>query len=225
MKSFFYRYKYEITIFALCLVVILMLKNIYNSNIRLSNYKNEIKKLEFKEQSYNELLKENGSKIIEQEQIFLSEKDAIENNLLIVKKELKKVKNQIRYNSNIDIDSVFIFFDKYDTIYYKDSMFVSKEFNLNEPFYSINGVTKQNGVLIKNVSFNNDMTITIAKKRNGIFKKSTPIIQLDNTNPYITSNSLQNITIKNELKWYEKKSNILLFGLATGIVTGIIITK
>ena len=225
MKSFLYKYKYEITIIALCLVVIFMLRGIYNSNLRLSDYKKQIQKFEIKEQSYNELIKENGSKIIEQEQIFLSEKDAINHNLLLVKKELKKVKNQIRYKSKIEIDSVFIEYNNYDTLYKSDTIFPFKEFNLNEQFYSINGVVKQNGVLIQNVSFNNDMTITIANKRNGIFKKSTPIVQLDNTNPYITSNSLQNITIKNEVKWYEKKSNILFFGLATGILTGIIITK
>ena len=166
-------------------VIFLLFRGFFNANQKLSEYKNTMQKFDLKEQVYIEKLKENGSKIIEQEQVFLNEKDAIKNNLLKVKKDLKKVKNQIKYITKIEIDSFFI----------------------------------------NKISFHNDMTITIANKKNGIFKKSIPIIQIENSNPYIVNESLKNITIKNNLKWYEKRSNMLLIGFATGIATGIVLTK
>jgi hypothetical protein len=169
-------------------------------------------------------LKENGSKIIEQEQVFLNEKDAIKNNLLKVKKDLKKVKNQIKYITKTEIDSFFIPFDSQNNIDI-DSVKLKKTFSLVDEFYNINGYVNKDGVLINKISFHNDMTITIANKKNGIFKKSIPIIQIENSNPYIVNESLKNITIKNNLKWYEKRSNMLLIGFATGIATGIVLTK
>ena len=41
----------------------------------------------------------------------------------------------------------------------------------------------------------------------------------------IKRNNMQNVIIKNELKWYEKKANILGIGYGLGIISGIIIMK
>ncbi len=224
MKKIFLKYKYKLIMILNIVVIFLLFRGFFNANQKLSEYKNTIQKFDLKEQVYIEKLKENGSKIIEQEQVFLNEKDAIKNNLLKVKKDLKKVKNQIKYITKIEIDSFFIPFDSQNNIDI-DSVKLKKTFSLVDEFYNINGYVNKDGVLINKISFHNDMTITIANKKNGIFKKSIPIIQIENSNPYIVNESLKNITIKNNLKWYEKRSNMLLIGFATGIATGIVLTK
>ena len=221
MKKIFLKYKYKLI---MILNIFLLFRGFFNANQKLSEYKNTMQKFDLKEQVYIEKLKENGSKIIEQEQVFLNEKDAIKNNLLKVKKDLKKVKNQIKYITKIEIDSFFIPFDSQNNTDI-DSVKLKKTFSLVDEFYNINGYVNKDGVLINKISFHNDMTITIANKKNGIFKKSIPIIQIENSNPYIVNESLKNITIKNNLKWYEKRSNMLLIGFATGIATGIVLTK
>lgn len=224
MKKIFLKYKYKLIMILNIVVIFLLFRGFFNANQKLSEYKNTMQKFDLKEQVYIEKLKENGSKIIEQEQVFLNEKDAIKNNLLKVKKDLKKVKNQIKYITKIEIDSFFIPFDSQNNIDI-DSVKLKKTFSLVDEFYNINGYVNKDGVLINKISFHNDMTITIANKKNGIFKKSIPIIQIENSNPYIVNESLKNITIKNNLKWYEKRSNMLLIGFATGIATGIVLTK
>jgi|TARA_R110000744_G_scaffold287065_1_gene398315 hypothetical protein len=224
MKKIFLKYKYKLIMILNIVVIFLLFRGFFNANQKLSEYKNTMQKFDLKEQVYIEKLKENGSKIIEQEQVFLNEKDAIKNNLLKVKKDLKKVKNQIKYITKIEIDSFFIPFDSQNNTDI-DSVKLKKTFSLVDEFYNINGYVNKDGVLINKISFHNDMTITIANKKNGIFKKSIPIIQIENSNPYIVNESLKNITIKNNLKWYEKRSNMLLIGFATGIATGIVLTK
>ena len=62
------------------------------------------------EQVFIEKINVNGEKIIEQEQIILSQKDALAHNLLELE-ELKKVQSQVVIQTNTIIDSVFIPFD------------------------------------------------------------------------------------------------------------------
>ena len=222
MKRLFDKYKFRLITTLFIVVIIFLLNNIYKSNIRLSQYKNQIEKFDVKEQKFNEIIKSNKSKIIEQEQIFLSERDAMRNNLLVADNKLKRIKNQLKYKTTIQLDSVFIPFT--DTIVSVDSNFKSF-FSLKNQHYSISGVSQSNGVLINSISLPNKMTITIGSKKQGLFKKALPIVKIDNSNPYIVNNSLSNITIKNDLKWYEKRSNWLLVGVISGVGLGIIITK
>ena len=222
MKRLFDKYKIRLITTLFIVVIVFLLNSIYKSNIRLSQYKNEIEKFDFKEQKFNEIIKSNKSKIIEQEQIFLSERDALRNNLLVADSKLKRVKNQLNYKTTIELDSVFIPFT--DTILSLDSNFKTF-FSLKNEHYLISGFSEAKGVLINSLSLPNKMTITIGSKKQGLFKKALPIVKIDNSNPYIVNNSLSNITIKNDLKWYEKKSNCLLVGVISGVALGIIITK
>ena len=63
----------------------------YTSRAELSDFKNQILKFDLKEQKYLETINDNGSRVVEQEQIILSQKDAIANNLYRDKK-IKKTK-------------------------------------------------------------------------------------------------------------------------------------
>jgi hypothetical protein len=195
-----------------------------SSRAELSHFKNQVSKLEFDKQRYEETIAENGSRLVEQEQLILSQRDGIALKILEIDK-LKKVKSQVIVSTITQVDSVFIPFSDSDTILVatndiQDSLGtylrVPKPFSLNTEWYGITGKVNTKGVNLDSLSFRNKMTITIGSKSQGLFKKPKPIVLMKNENPYVYTTGMQNIVIKNELKWYEKKG--LWFGV--GVLVG-----
>ena len=64
-----------------------------------------------------------------------------------------------------------------------------------------------------------DKTITLGMKSNGFFKSPTPTVLVKNENPYVNVNSLRNVVIKNDTRFYDKKG----FWFGVGVGTGILI--
>ena len=62
------------------------------------------------------------------------------------------------------------------------------------------------------------MKITIGYKKNGWFKKPSPIVKISNENPYSRVVNMQNVVIDNPTKWYEKKGFLIGVGFLGGIV-------
>jgi len=194
-------------------------------------------KFELGEQKFLTTINEKGEQINEQEQLILSQKDALAHKVLELE-NLKKVKSQVIVKTNTIIDSVFIPFDSswqnenqfdtilvYDTINMENIIFVPKTFSLVDEHYSIFGEVNKGGVLLDSMRFQNALTLTIGMKSQGIFKKPKPIVLAKNSNPYFQTYSMQNVVIKNELKWYDKKSTWFGVGLIGGFVGGVLINK
>ena len=178
-------------------------------------------KFELSEQKYLETIDENGNRIVEQEQIILTQTDAISNNLIEIKR-LKEIKSQVVINTITQIDSVFVPFlvdsASNDTISTDNYIIIPKRFALNENWYNIKGKIQKTGLLIDTLSFNNELSLTIGSKSQGIFKKPKPIVLVEYSNPYVRTQSMQNIIIKNELNFYDKKSFWYGLGVGTGIL-------
>ena len=62
-------------------------------------------------------------------------------------------------------------------------------------------------------------------KSQGFLKKPKPIVLAKNSNPYFQTYSMQNVVIKNDLKWYDKKSTWLGIGIVGGFIGGILINN
>jgi len=212
----------KLSLVVLSILIILLVWDACSKKALLSTYKNQISKLEFTNQSFEEIVNKDGKKIIEQEQLILSQKDAIQNNFLDLDK-MKKVQSQVRINNVYQLDSVFIPY--IDTFIVENTKYKSFIFGLDNDSYNIYGKTNEGGILIDSLSFYNNMKITIGNKSMGFFKASKPIVQIDNTNPYIKTTSVQNIIIKNELKWWDKKITWFTIGTGLGIVGGILLIK
>jgi len=244
---FFTKYKEKGLIVLLLIVITLLVCSYYNSRAELSDFHNQMLKFDLKEQKYLETIGENGNRIVEQEQIILSKNDAISHNLLEIKK-LKKIKSQVTINTITHIDSVFVpFLDdsvSIDNHYIStstlssiisngdikamsvdDFILIPKRFALNEEWYSINGNINKTGLLIDTLIFNNELSLTIGSKSQGIFKKPKPIVLVEYSNPYVRTTSMQNIIIKDDLRFYDKKSFWYGLGVVSGIGTAIIINK
>ena len=201
--------------------MLLLVCSYYNSRAELSDFKKQMLKFELSEQKYLETIDENGIRIVEQEQIILTQEDAINNNLLEIDR-LKKIKSQVVINTITQIDSVFVPFlvDSLsnDTISTNNYIIIPKRFALSREWYNISGKIQKTGLLIDTLSFNNELSLTIGNKSQGLFKKPKPIVLVEYSNPYVKTQSMQNIIIKNELKFYDKKSFWYGLGVGTGIL-------
>tara|TARA_R110002153_G_scaffold168417_5_gene321159 strand:- start:44 stop:727 length:684 start_codon:yes stop_codon:yes gene_type:complete len=221
LSVFFPKYKRYGLIVLLLVVILLLVCSFYNQRAELSNFKNQMLKFELSEQKYLETIDENGNRIVEQEQIILTQTDAISNNLIEIKR-LKEIKSQVVINTITQIDSVFVPFlvdsASNDTISTDNYIIIPKRFALNENWYNIKGKIQKTGLLIDTLSFNNELSLTIGSKSQGIFKKPKPIVLVEYSNPYVRTQSMQNIIIKNELKFYDKKSFWYGLGVGTGIL-------
>ena len=206
-----------------CIIAFLVWQ-LCNTQVRLSSFKEQIGKLELDRQLFEETLTEDSIKLAEQEQLILSQKDAIELGILEIE-NLKKVKSQVKTITEIKIDSVLVPFKETiyisDTIYPKGIIEVPKRFNLIEEHYSFDGLILKQGLLIDSLSIPNEMKLTIANKSGGIFRKSIPIVKLENTNPYLSTIDMKNVIIEDEKKFYDRK----VFWLGVGLIGGIIIMK
>ena len=206
-------------------------------NSQLSAFKSQINKFALGEQVFIEKINVNGEKIIEQQQIILSQKDALAHNLLELE-ELKKVQSQVVIQTNTIIDSVFIPFDDswqdenwfdtivvHDTIEITNFIYVPKTFSLSEEHYSLSGSILKTGVYLDSLRFPNQLTLSVGYKSQGLFKKATPVVIAKHSNPFVQTSSMQNIIIKNDLKWYDKKGTWLGVGIVGGFIGGILINN
>ena len=80
-------------------------------------------------------------------------------------------------------------------------------------------------MLIDSLSLYNKQTITFGLKSNGFLKKPTPSLVVKNENPYVNVNSLNNVVIRNDLRFYDKKGFWFGVGVGTGILIPAILIK
>ena len=137
-----------ICIFMLCFFI----WQTFSANSRLQDYKNQVIKLKDGEQLFIEKLNEKGEKIAEQDQIILTQKDAIAHNLLEIS-NLKKIKSQVKIQTITKIDSIYIpVIDTVDRIVYDTTglalLKLPTKFGLESEWYSIFSTINKNGMLL-----------------------------------------------------------------------------
>ena len=229
--------KVFVSIVVLIVTILLLVWKSCEQKAQLSAFKSQINKFALGEQVFIEKINVNGDKIIEQEQIILSQKDALAHNLLELE-ELKKVQSQVVIQTNTIIDSVFIPFDDswqdenwfdtmvvHDTIEIRNFIYVPKTFSLSKEHYSLSGSILKTGVMIDSLRFPNQLTLSVGYKSQGLFKKALPVVIAKHSNPFVQTSSMQNIVIKNDLKWYDKKGTWFGVGIVGGFIGGILINN
>ncbi len=230
-----YQRKLLLSLVVLIVAILLLVWKSCSVQSQLSAYKEQMQKFELGEQKFLTTINEKGQTINEQEQLILSQKDAIAHNVLEIE-NLKKVQSQVIVKTNTIIDSVFIPFDdswqdenKFDNIVHIDTIrqfiYVPKKFSLIDEHYSLFGNVNKSGVLIDSLRLQNSLTLTIGMKSQGFLKKPKPIVLAKNSNPFFETYSMQNVIIRNDLKWYDKKSTWFSIGVIGGFVGGILINK
>ena len=221
--------KQNLVIVALILIVVLMVCGYCQKREQLTYLEEQFSKFELKKQDFKVIVNKNKEKIIEQEQLILTLQQA-KNLNLINSKDWKNTQSSINIVTKTRIDTIFIAFNDtlhiIDTIHSKNNFNHFKNFNLSDKFFYINGNVIENGIKIDSLSFPNSTTITIGEKRQGIFRKSLPIVEIKHSNPYIETINLSNVVINNKKKIYEKNSFWFTIGTSLGFLgTLILITS
>ena len=186
-----------------------LLKNIASLDIESQRFKTEIKK--------------NGDKINSQNQIILTQKQAIDNGLIEID-GLKRIKSKVSVVTNTKIDTIFI---PYNRVVVDSSSSKPIEyrnyFDYQEPkgWYSLSGYSSELGITLDSLNVKNDFSIYIADKKVNLFGKSNPEVLLLNKNPYTETIQMQNVVITIYKPFYNKNS----FWAGVGFIGGVLLAK
>lgn len=199
---------------------------------------NQLSAYQLTEQKFTIKVKSDSSTIAQQKQTILSQNEAIKLGLVKLQGDITKVQSQVTQIAKFKKDSFPIPFlpDHFaDTSgwYAKlkagdtsksiidsliaNSIVVPKPFAYNEKYFTMGGKVVKKGLFIDSISIPNETRVTIGTKRSGFLGlKQEPVVEVSNSNPYIQIPKLNNVIIKNNKPFYEKK----LFLIGVGIVGG-----
>ena len=215
---------YNLSLVVLLVAIIFLVWDGCSKDAQLSAYKNKMNHFKLKAQVFEEKVDENGKRIAEQEQIILSQEEALNNDVLMLN-DFRKVQSQVQLNTRTKIDSVYIPYEVVKTDTQVVYQCVDRKFQLITKDYSIFGNTLKDGVLLDSIYFDSKSTITIGYKSSGFLKKAQPIVEVRYDNPYMRTTAMQNVVIQEELKWYDKKKNWFGIGIGLGMVGTYLIMK
>ncbi len=170
-------------------------------------------------QAFSEEIIKDGQKMAEQEQLIVSQKQAIDAGLIKIK-NLKNVKSQVRVETITQVDSFFVAFEAKDTLSADSTL--SKKFTYQDPenWFSLAGVVTEQGVGVSELSVRNKYHITIADKKVGFFKARKPAVILINENPYTKTEKMNNLVIENKSPFYKRPWFWAAIGIGTGLYLG-----
>ena len=215
---------YNLSLVVLLVAIIFLVWDGCSKDAQLSAYKNKMNHFKLKAQVFEEKVDENGRRIAEQEQIILTQEEALNNDVLMLN-DFRKVQSQVQLTTRTKIDSVYIPYEVVKTDTQVVYQCVDRKFQLITKDYSIFGNTLKDGVLLDSIYFDSKSTITIGYKSSGFLKKAQPIVEVRYDNPFMRTTGMQNVVIQEELKWYDKKKNWFGIGIGLGMVGTYLIMK
>ena len=202
----------KVIIWLLLILLALLCYYAIGQNSKYSNYRQQMALFDLKEQKYLETINENGARLIEQQQIIMSQDDAIASGLLEIEK-LKEVNSQVSVVTNTIIDTIVV--SHVDTVIQQINgnayLKLPQQYSFNDDFMNFKAEINEVGLSVDNITIFNETTVTIGKEKQGLFKPLKPVVKIKNTNPYMNTMSVQNVVI-------EKKTNLIHDKRAWGVV-------
>lgn len=209
----------KVLIGAIILLVLLFSYILYGKQANINKYKSSVSKLKFENLKFEEEVSENGVKIISQEQIILSQKDAIQHNLLDIE-GLKNVKSQVNIVTNTVIDTILI--TNTDTViqYIEGDAYLKlpKDYNINSEFLELKAIVDVKGLQLNSLKLKNKTTVSVGFKGQGLFKPDLAIVELKHSNPYVITTDVSNVIIEKDKTLLEDRKVWLGLGLVLGLI-------
>jgi hypothetical protein len=206
--------KYTIYVVIGILIILLLL-----SNRRINNYQDIISNVNLQNQKFKSESLENGEKLYEQEQIILSQKEAIKNGLLELE-NLKKIESQVKIVTITKIDTLLI--SHIDTVIKKingsDYLKLPQNYTFGDDFFNFDAKINVNGLFVNNINIYNETKINVGYKRDGFLKPLEPIVEIKNTNPYMNLTMMNNVVIEDKKGLFEDKKTWLGVGVLIGLI-------
>ena len=195
------------------LLILLATLSLYviGGNIELQNYQNQIAKFSLKEQAYLEQIDDKGNRLVEQEQIIMSQDQAISSGLLEID-ELKEINSQVSVITNTIIDTIIV--SHVDTVVQEINgnsyLKLPQQYTFADEYLNFKAEINKVGLSIDNITIFNETTVTIGKERQGFFK-------IKNTNTYMNTINVQNVVIENKPDLIHDKRAWGLVGILIGL--------
>jgi len=227
-----------------CIIAILIIIGLYQScsyKKKQDDLLSQISQYQLGEKAFTKKINADSSTIVQQEQTILTEKKATKLGLLKLEGEIKKAQSQVRQTQKIKYDSILVAYvpdnyvdsaswlfkfkngfksnDVIDSLI-ANSVIVPKSFATKSKWFNINGKVNKENVLIESLEIPNESSVTIGWKRTGfLWLKQKPIVEIKNTNPYLSVVKMSNVVIQKKKGLFSKP----IFWLGVGVVGGFLI--
>jgi hypothetical protein len=201
---------YIVALLILCLILISQLfSKCENEKIQLANVKALNSKIIFYK------LK-NGDLVTSVENLSYTNSQ-LKNSIIMKDKKVKELTNKF---SKVKGITTYVTNTKFDTIKltYKDSVPCNFERNgsVLEEWYHIAYNSNQKGVDIYELSIPDSVIVVTGDKRKWFWGKRTSVTDITHANPFVETESIQHIEVKEKTKWYDTT----LFKVGIGFIFG-----
>lgn len=231
-------------VFVILLVIISMLVfkgcELYKDREKLIS---QMSNYELANKSFKVKMMKDSSTIATQTQTILNQNEAIKLGLIKLDGQIKLVKSQTTQTQIVKIDSVFVPYIPNEIIetaewmvkirkgdtskasmdsLLANSIVVPQKFAYEKKWINFYGKVQKNGLLMDSIRIDNESSVTIGYKKGGFLNlKKEPIVEIKNTNPYLSISKMNNVVVKDKKNILQSK----LFWLGVGLVGGIFIHK
>jgi len=205
--------------YILIAIVIFLSFSLIANNRNISRFKSQISKFKLENQAFKEEINDQGERLVEQEQVILTQQEAIENGLVELN-NFKKLSNQIKVVTETLIDTIVV--TNHDTVVsYINGINYLKlpaKYDYTSEFINFDLNVSVEGLSLNSINLPNESLVSIGYKKQGLFKPLLPVIEIKNTNPYIKTSKLQNISIVEEKRLIDDKKFLIGIGLVFGFL-------
>jgi hypothetical protein len=169
-----------------------------------------------KDQRFIEKIKQDSTKEYRQNQLLSSER----NSRILAEdeaKRFKKISQVTKVNVKVVHDTILATYTDTDTIY--KAVPIGTEFAYETKWDTIQGKVDSTGISItKNVTNLGELTTIVGYEKQGLFKKSKPVVLVTTENPSVRITSMSNVVVKQPKP---KRLAWLISGIAVGVAGGI----
>ena len=171
-----------------------------------------------KDQRFIETIKIDSTRSYQQNQLISSERNA----RILAEDEAKRFKriSQVtKLQLKVVHDTILAEYTNTDTIY--KAVPIGTEFSYETKWDTIQGKVDSTGIQItKNVTNLGELTTIVGYEKQGLFKKSKPVVQVTTENPSVRITGMSNVVVEQKKP---KRLGWLISGIAIGITGGILL--
>jgi hypothetical protein len=182
-----------------------------------------------------------SSTMATQNQMLLSQIEALKLGVLKLNGEIKIVQSQVSQKQEIKIDSIFVPFvpthfadtslwmsriKKGDSSRYlidslmNNSVIVPQPFKMEEKWFKMYGKVQKKGLLLDSFLLTNESVVTLGYKKSGFLNlKKEAVVEVTNSNPYLDVSKLKNVVIKDKKTILQSR----LFWFGVGLFGGVVL--
>lgn len=233
--------KNRLVIIALLVIIVLLLLKGCELKRNNADLITQVSAYEIGNKAFKVKMQDDSSTIATQSQTILTQKEAIRIGTLKLEGEIKKAQSQVRQGQRVIIDSILMpyiptnYIDTSNAEWVRslkngdsskricdsiiaNSVIVPKGFVSKNKYYSVFGKVKKEGVMLDSMRLENESSVTIGWKRGGFLKLAKiPIVEVKNTNPYVSVGKLNNFNMKPNKSLFHKKSFWVGIGTFIGL--------